>query len=85
MINSTQVKCKHEILLCKSKAEISVHINNAYYKPGLKPDKVIRIIQVNWVTFYPGQPGHALSESSGSDLVYKISRSDPDSALDQLR
>ena len=29
---------------------------------------------------YPGQPGHILSESAGSDLLYKISGSDPDSA-----
>ena len=27
-----------------------------------------------------GHPGHVLSESTGSDLLYKISRSDPDSA-----
>ena len=26
------VKCKHEMLLCKSKAEISVCINNACYE-----------------------------------------------------
>ena len=33
---------------------------------------------------YPGQPGHILSGSSGSDPVHKISRSDPDSALDLI-
>ena len=27
---------------------------------------------------YPGQAGHILSRSSGSDLVYKLSVSDPD-------
>ena len=30
------------------------------------------------------QPGHVLSGLSGSDPVYKISRSDPDSALDHM-
>ena len=34
---------------------------------------------------YPGQPGHVLSGSSGSDTVYEISGSDPDSALDYVR
>ena len=34
---------------------------------------------------YPGQPGHVLSGSSGSYPIYKISRSDLDSALDHLR
>ena len=34
---------------------------------------------------YPGQPSHFLSGSSGSDPVYKISRSDPDSAMDHVR
>ena len=33
---------------------------------------------------YPGQLGHVLSGSSGSDPVYKISGSDPDSALDHM-
>ena len=30
-------------------------------------------------------PGHILSGSSGSDLVYKLSGSDPDAALDHVR
>ena len=30
---------------------------------------------------HPGQPGHILSGSSGSDPLYKISGSDPDSTL----
>ena len=34
---------------------------------------------------YPGQPDPILSGSSGSDLVYKISRSDLDSVLDHMR
>ena len=29
-----------------------------------------------------GHPDHVLSKSSGSDLVYKLSGSDPDSTLD---
>ena len=33
---------------------------------------------------YPGQPGHVLSGSSMSDLVYKISGFNPDSALDHV-
>ena len=33
---------------------------------------------------YLGQPGHILSKSSKSDPVYKILRSDPDSALDHV-
>ena len=33
----------------------------------------------------PGHPGHVFSGSSGSDPLYKISRSDQDSALDHLR
>ena len=33
---------------------------------------------------YPGQPGHFLSRSSRSDLFYKISGSDPNSALDHV-
>ena len=33
---------------------------------------------------HPGQPGHVLSGSSGSDPVYKISGSDPDSLLDHV-
>ena len=33
---------------------------------------------------YRGQPGHVLSGSSRSDPVYKISGSDPDSALDHM-
>ena len=33
---------------------------------------------------HPCQLGHILSGSSGSDPVYKISRSDPDSVLDQV-
>ena len=32
----------------------------------------------------PGHPGHILSGSSGSDPLYKISGSDPDSALDHV-
>ena len=32
----------------------------------------------------PGHPGHILSRSSRSDLLYKISRSDLDSALDHV-
>ena len=31
-----------------------------------------------------GQPGHVLFRSSGSEPVYKISMSDPDSALDHV-
>ena len=31
-----------------------------------------------------GHPGHILSGLSGSDQLYKISRSDPDSALDHV-
>ena len=34
---------------------------------------------------YMGQLGHILSRSGGSDLVYKISGSCPDSALDHVR
>ena len=33
---------------------------------------------------YAGQLGHVLSGSSGSDQVYKISGSDPDSTLDHV-
>ena len=33
---------------------------------------------------HPGQPGHVLSGSTGSDPLYKISGSDPDSALDHV-
>ena len=33
---------------------------------------------------YPGQPGHILSGSSMSDPVYKISRYDPDYALNHM-
>ena len=33
---------------------------------------------------HPGYPGHVLSGSSGSDAIYKISKSDPDSALDHV-
>ena len=33
---------------------------------------------------HPGQPGHILSGSSGSDPVYKISGSDPNSVLDHV-
>ena len=32
-----------------------------------------------------GHPGHIFAGSSGSDLLYKISESDPDSALDHVR
>ena len=32
-----------------------------------------------------GHPGHILSGSSGSDPLYKISRSDPDSTLYHVR
>ena len=34
---------------------------------------------------YPGQLGHVMSRSSGYDLVYKVSRPEPDSALDHMR
>ena len=34
---------------------------------------------------YPGQLGHVLSRSSGSDPVYKISGSDLDSALNHMQ
>ena len=33
---------------------------------------------------YVGQLGHVLSGSSGSDQVYKISGSDPDTTLDHV-
>ena len=33
---------------------------------------------------YLGQLGHVLFGSSGSDPVYKISKSDPDSTLDRV-
>ena len=33
---------------------------------------------------HPGLPGHVMSGSSGSDLVYKISESYLDSALDHV-
>ena len=33
---------------------------------------------------YPGQPGHVLSRSSGSDPLYKISGCDPDSVLNHV-
>ena len=34
---------------------------------------------------YPGQPDQVLSGSSGSDPVYKISGSDPDSILNHMQ
>ena len=34
---------------------------------------------------YLGHPGHVFAGSSGSDPLYKISGSDPDSALDHVR
>ena len=34
---------------------------------------------------HPGQLGHVLSGSSGSDPIYKISGSDPDSALNHMQ
>ena len=37
-------------------------------------------IRVETASGHPGYPGHILSRSTGSDPVYKISRSDPDSA-----
>ena len=33
---------------------------------------------------HPDLPGHVMSGSSGSDLVYKISECAPDSALDHV-
>ena len=43
----------------------------------------MHFVRVETGSGYPGhlgQPGHVLSRSNGSDPVYKISRSDPDSA-----
>ena len=37
-------------------------------------------IRVETGSCYPGHPGHILSGSSGSDPLYKISGSDPDSS-----
>ena len=34
---------------------------------------------------HPGHSGHILSESSGSDPLYKLSGSDPDSTLYHVR
>ena len=34
---------------------------------------------------HPGHPGHILSGSSGSDPLYKLSGSDPDSTLNHVR
>ena len=64
--------------------EESIEVDNkrfAFFILGLKPGWVIQIIQV---IFCLGQLGHVLPRSSRSDLVYKISGPDPDSALDHV-
>ena len=42
-------------------------------------------IRVETGSGHPGHPGHILSGSSGSDPVYKLSGSDPDSTLNHVR
>ena len=46
--------------------------------------RVYVCIRVGTRLSHLGQPGHVLSRSTGSDLVYKISGSDPDFALDYM-
>ena len=41
-------------------------------------------IRVETRSGHPGQPDHVLSRSSGSDLVYRISGSELDFALDHM-
>ena len=46
---------------------------------------IIIVIRVETGSGHPGHPGHIFSVSSGSDSDYKISGSDPDSALYHMR
>ena len=45
---------------------------------------MITVARVETGLGHSGQPGHVLSGSTGSDLLYKISGTDPDSALDHV-
>ena len=50
---------------------------------NLLPPKLLQIT-VCWLKPGGGHPSHIMSRSSGSDPVYKMSRSDLDSALDHM-